>query len=222
MLAQGHAQALVEHLLQPPAGQLVRQRLANRLQIGHEGGTHRHPQHVALRGDRLAGVRGGAMAGRGGDGVDGAGGRGTSRRRWRCRRAALARLGGAGGGEFRPGTTAIIPRIWKLPQQVGRCRLRPKGGHQLLDLILGSPRSAIQDLDEVCLVEHVAQLDQGGEVEPAIGEVVGHEGKTRQQPRGRRATKGRRLGEPKRSVQNENSDGEPGARTVLRRSSSAR
>ena len=93
--------------------------------------------------------------------------------------------------------------VWQLPQQVWRCRLRPKGGHQLLDLILGSPRSAVQDLGRVRFVEHVAQLDEGGEVQSAVGEVFGDDGKTRQQPRGRGATK-------------------PSARTVLRRSSSAR
>jgi len=42
-------------------------------------------------------------------------------------------------------------------QQVGRCGLRPKGGHQSLDLVLGSPRSAIEDLGEVGFVEDVAQ-----------------------------------------------------------------
>ena len=98
--------------------------------------------------------------------------------------------------QFRPGTTAVIPLIWQLPQQVWRCRLRPKGGHQLLDLILGSPRSAVQDLGRVRFVEHVAQLDEGGEVQSAVGEVFGDDGKTRQQPRGRGATKSRRLGEP--------------------------
>jgi hypothetical protein len=78
-------------------------------------------------------------------------------------------VGGAAGDQFRPGTTAVIPPIWQPPQQVWRCRLRPKGGHQTLDLILGSPRSAVQDLGRVRLVEHVAQLDEGGEVQSAVG-----------------------------------------------------
>jgi hypothetical protein len=104
-------------------------------------------------------------------------------------------VGGAAGDQFRPGTTAVIPLIWQLPQQVWRCRSRPKGGHQLLDLILGSPRSAVQDLGRVRFVEHVAQLDEGGEIQSAVGEVLGDDGKTRQQPRRRGATKSRRLGE---------------------------
>jgi hypothetical protein len=70
-----------------------------------------------------------------------------------------------------------------------------RAAHQLLDLILGSPRSAVQDLGRVRFVEHVAQLDEGGEVQSAVGEVFGDDGKTRQQPRGRGATKCRRLGE---------------------------
>ena len=74
--------------------------------------------------------------------------------------------------------------------------MRPKGGHQLLDLILGSPRSAVQDISRVRFVEHVAQLDEGGEVQSAVGEVFGDDGKPDQQPRGRGATKSRRLGEP--------------------------
>ena len=41
---EGCSQARVQHLLQIATGQLMRQRLADRLQIGHEGGTHRHPQ----------------------------------------------------------------------------------------------------------------------------------------------------------------------------------
>ena len=38
---------------------------------------------------------------------------------------ALFRLvGGATGDQFRPGTTAVIPLIWQLSEQVWRCRLR--------------------------------------------------------------------------------------------------
>jgi hypothetical protein len=87
---------------------------------------------------------------------------------------------------------------WQLPQQVGGRRLRTKLRHQLLDLILGSPGSAIQDLDQVALVEDVAELDQRGEVESAGHQVVDHEGKPRRQSRGRRSPKCRRLGQPER------------------------
>ena len=71
------------------------------------------------------------------------------------------RLDGAGDGRFRPGTTAIIPPIGELAEQVCGGGLRPKGSHQLFDLLLCSPRSPIQDLEQVCLVEHIAQLTSG-------------------------------------------------------------
>jgi hypothetical protein len=74
----------------------------------------------------------------------------------------------------------------------------------------------------VALVEHVAQLDQRGEVEAAVDQVIADQRKPRQQPRGRGATKRRGLGEPEWSVQNENSDGKPRARAARRRSISPR
>jgi hypothetical protein len=85
---------------------------------------------------------------------------------------------------------------WKPPQQVSRGRLGPKRGHQFLDLLLGPSRRPVQDLHEVAFVEHVAQLDQRGEVEAAVDQVVGDQRKPRQQPHGCGATKRRRLGEP--------------------------
>ena len=104
-------------------------------------------------------------------------------------------MGIAVGGECRPGTTAIITRSWQPPQQVRRCGLRAKRRRQLLDLLLGSPRRPIEDLDQVSFVEHVAQLDERREVEAAVGQVVGHERKARQQPRSRGAPESRCLGQ---------------------------
>ena len=76
---QGDAQALVQHLLQSGPGQLVRKRLANRLQIGDEGSTDRDPQDVALRSDRLQPCRrtSGRTRGAGAGWADAAGGVGA-------------------------------------------------------------------------------------------------------------------------------------------------
>jgi hypothetical protein len=74
----------------------------------------------------------------------------------------------AGGGEFRAGTSRVITARWKPPQQVSGFRLGPKRGHEPLDLVLGPSRRPIQDLDDVAFVEHVAQLDQRGQVEAAV------------------------------------------------------
>jgi hypothetical protein len=55
---QSDAQALVQYLLQSGAGQLVRERPANGLEVGDESGIDRHPEDVAVRSDRLQRCRG--------------------------------------------------------------------------------------------------------------------------------------------------------------------
>jgi hypothetical protein len=94
----------------------------------------------------------------------------------------------------RPGTTRIIPGTWQPPQQVGGGGLRPQACHELLDLVFRSPGSTIEDLDEMCLLEHVTELDEGGEVQAPIGQVVGHHRKPGQQPRSRSPAESGRLG----------------------------
>jgi hypothetical protein len=147
-LGQRCAHALMEHLLQPAARQLVRQRLSNRLEVGHEIGAHSHPEHMSLGRYRLQPRRGPRLR------PDRCGRR---CRRCRCRRRShqaryqgrrQRRLDGAGDGRFRPGTTTIIPKAWELPQQVCGGRPGAKRGHQHLDLLLSSPCGPIQDLGE--------------------------------------------------------------------------
>jgi hypothetical protein len=107
------------------------------------------------------------------------------RRRCRDRRRSERRARGVRCRRCRPGTTRVIPGIWQPPQQVGGGGLRPQAGHELLDLVLRSPGSTIEDLGEMCLVEHVTELDEGREVQSSIGQIVGHQGKPGQQPRRR-------------------------------------
>jgi hypothetical protein len=113
---QGHAQTLVQHLLQPGPGQLVRQRLPNRLEIGSERRPHRDPQDVTLQSDRLeACLTGGGRAGRPGRRRYRGGREGQGRLR---RRRRQSDIGGARCRWFRPGTNAVTPRTCKPPEQV--------------------------------------------------------------------------------------------------------
>jgi hypothetical protein len=110
--------------------------------------------------------------------------------RWRRERRARA----IRCGRCRPGTTRIIPSTWQPPQQVGGGGLRPQARHELLDLILRPPGSTIEDLDEMCLIEHVTELDEGREVQSPIGQIVGHHRKPGQQPRCRGPAESGRFG----------------------------
>jgi hypothetical protein len=119
----------------------------------------------------------------------------------RAQRSGRSLSAGAG-----PEPPRIIPGTWQPPQQVGGGGLRPQAGHELLDLVLRSPGRTIEDLDEMCLVEHVTELDEGREVQSPIGQIVGHHRK----PGSSRAAVVRRKADAlvmlRNSVQNEKSE----------------
>jgi hypothetical protein len=145
---QDRTQPLVEHLCQLSAGQLVRQSPPSRLQVGDELSAHRHPQDVLFRGNRVQ-----ACCWRAGD--PNRSRRRRDRRRQQGRRRREGRARAVRCSRCRPGTTRIIPATWQPPQQVGGGGLRPQAGHELLDLVFRSPDGTTEDLDEMCLVEHV-------------------------------------------------------------------
>jgi len=53
----------------------------------------------------------------------------------------------------------------------------------------GGPTGAVEDLAELLLAEDLAKLDQGGEAEPAIDEILSDDGKPHDQARRHHAAK---------------------------------
>ena len=101
---------------------------------------------------------------------------------------------------FRAGTEFCDRRRCRqAAEQIQRRRLRLERGHELLDLVFGLPRGAGQNLVEPVLDEHITQLDERGDAEPAVAQVVGEHRKAREQSRRGRATERLALDVPEES-----------------------